>query len=276
MASRLYRTTRRLYQCVEAVVQRLHVSALGTPTLAILIAWSVTGLILLAARPTQTRVARMLPGRCHAARHRRLRTMPLSTRALTALLRAFAKQLRRDGYLVLDEVMVEQAYAKRLPWAASSYSFAKKRKLWGFQIVVLWWCSGDGHWRIPVGFRLWRPKRSCAAQRYRTTLELALELVTTVVLVRLPAQSIVGDTHDTAGWFTKRLTRLGLTGQGTSAPKTIVVCRKQRQAVRDLAVHLKLRWRKHLGVRATALTVFAPKYGHVRLVVTSNRHGNDE
>jgi len=133
---------------------------LGTPTLAVLIAWTVTGLILLDARPTQTRVARRLPGRCHDAMGRLLRTMPWSTRALMALLIVFAKRLGRAGYLVLDEVIVEKAFAKRLPWAASIYSFAKKRKVWGFQIIVLLWCSGDGRWRIPLGFRLWRPKRS--------------------------------------------------------------------------------------------------------------------
>ena len=79
--------------------------------------------------------------------------------ALTVLLIAFAKRLGRDGYLVLDEVIVEKAYAKRLPWATYSYSFAKKRKVWGFQIVVLVWCSCDGRWRLPVGCRLWRLKR---------------------------------------------------------------------------------------------------------------------
>jgi hypothetical protein len=46
--------------------------------------------------------------------------MPWSTRALSRLLIAFAQRLGCDGYLVLDEVMVEKAYAKRLPWAASS------------------------------------------------------------------------------------------------------------------------------------------------------------
>jgi hypothetical protein len=64
----------------------------------------VTGLILLDARPTQTCMARRLPGRCHAA--------------LSRLLIAFAKRLSRDGYLVLDAVVVEKAFAKRLPWAA--------------------------------------------------------------------------------------------------------------------------------------------------------------
>lgn len=276
MASRLYRTTRLLYLCVCQALERLKLWSLGTPTLAVLIAWSVTGLILLDARPTQTRVARFLPGRQHDALNRLLREMPFSTRALLALLCAFAKRLGCDGYLVLDEVIVEKAFAKRLRWAGSIYSFAKKRKVWGFQIVVLLWCSLDGRWRIPVGFRLWRPKRSCRKQRYRTKLQLAIEVVGAVVQAKLPVRYIVGDTHYTAGWFTKRLCRLGLTWHGTLNPKTTVVWRGRKQAVRDLAETLKLRWRTKLGLRAKALRVYAPKYGQLRLVVTKNRHGNYE
>src|SRR6266487_5328103 len=171
MASRLYRTTRLLYLCVCQALDRLGLSTLGTPTLAVLLAWTVTGLILLDARPTQTRVARRLPGRCHDAMGRLLRTMSWSTRALLALLTVFAKRLGRDGYLVLDEVIVEKAFAKRLRWAAKVYSFKEKRTVYGMVIVVLVWCSCDGHWRIPVGFRLWRPKRTCCAQHSHTTLE---------------------------------------------------------------------------------------------------------
>jgi hypothetical protein len=95
--SRLYRTTRQLYLAVEAALVRLHLNTLGTPTLAALIALAVTGLILLETRPTQTRVARRLPARCHNALNRLLRTMPWSTRLLSALLSAFAKRLGRDG-----------------------------------------------------------------------------------------------------------------------------------------------------------------------------------
>ena len=50
-------------------------------------------------------MARRLPGRQHDALNRLLRTMPFSTRTLLALLRAFAKRLGCDGYLVLDEVL---------------------------------------------------------------------------------------------------------------------------------------------------------------------------
>lgn len=276
MASRLYRTTRYLFLAVEQALKRLHLATLGTPTLFALIALAVTGLILLDARHTQTRVARFLPARCHDALNRLLREMPLSSRAVLNLLLAFAKRLNRSGYLVLDDVVVEKARAKRLRWAAHIYSFAKKRSVWGFQIVVLLWCSCDGAWRIPLAFRLWRPKSACRQTRYQTKLQLAESLVLPVARSGLPIAYIVGDTHYTAGWFTKRLARLGLVWQGTLDPKTHVVWRGKQQSVRDLAPQLRLKWRRHLQVRAVALRVYAPKYGHIRLVVVKNRHGNWE
>jgi len=276
MASRLYRTTRQLFVAVERTLLRLQLSSLGTPTLTALITLVVTGLILLDARPTQTRLARFLPARCHDALNRLSRQMPFSSRALLALLLAFAKRLGRDGYLVLDDVIVEKARAKYLRWAARIYSFKEKRSVWGFQVIVLLWCSSDGQWRIPVGFRLWRPKRSCRKTRYQTKLQLAETLVRAVVQSGLPIHYIVGDTHYTAGWFTKRLAHLGLVWQGTLDPKTKVLWRGKQQSVRDLAPKLKVKWRSQLQVRATALRVYAPKYGHIRLVVVKNRHGNWE
>jgi Transposase DDE domain len=276
MASRLYRTTRQLYLAVERALLRLQLSSLGTPTLVALITLSLTGLILLDARQTQTRVARVLPARCHDALGRLVREMSWSSRALMALLLAFAKRLNRQGYLILDDVIVEKARAKRLRWAARIYSFAKKRSVWGFQVVVLLWCSCDGHWRIPLGFRLWRPKRSCRAARYQTKLQLAEGLVRPVVLSGLPIEYIVGDTHSTAGWFTKRLAAMGLIWQGTLDPKTYLVWRGKQQSVRELAPQLKLKWRRRLQVRAATVRVYAPKYGQLRVVVVKNRHGNWE
>lgn len=274
MASRLYRSTRELYRQVEGALRRLQMAQLGTPTMVALVALMVTGLILLDKRQTQTRVAAFLPGRCHDALNRLLRTMPLSTRALMERIGAFAGRLGQAGYLCLDDVIVEKAYAQRLPWAGWTYSFAKKRTVYGLHIVLLLWCSDDGQWRLPVGFRLWRPKRSCAPHRYRTKLQLAAELVTALVATRLPVRYLVFDTHYTAGWFTKQLTRLGLHWQGTLDPKTHVIWRGRRQSVRALARQLSMRWRAHLQLRARAVWVVAPKYGRLRLVVTRNRHGN--
>jgi hypothetical protein len=190
VASRLYRPTRPLYLQVTRALDQLGVATVGSPTTAVLIALYVTGLIALDARPTQTRVTRFLPGRCHDGLNRLLRTMPWSTRALTGLLVAWVRRMGASGYLCLDDVVVEKAFAKRLPWAGWTYSFAKKRKVYGMHVVVLLWCSTDGHFRIPVAFRLWRPKRTCAPHRYQTKLQLAARMLTEVraarSAVRLP------------------------------------------------------------------------------------------
>jgi hypothetical protein len=219
VASRLYRTTRPLYLQVTRVLDRLGVAALGSPTTAILIALYVTGLILLDARPTQTRLARFLPGRCHDALNRLLRTTPWSTGVLLGLLVAWIRRTSMPGYLCLDDVVVEKAFAKRLRWAGWTYSFAKKRKVYGMHVVVVLWCSADGGYRIPVAFRLWRPKRSCAPHRYQTKLQLAARMLTELVAARLPFSYLVADTHYTAGWFTRLAVGWGSAGSGPCHPR---------------------------------------------------------
>jgi hypothetical protein len=95
----------------------LQLGPVGSPTWLLLVALAVTGLVLLDARPTQTRVSRVLPARAHDAQNRLLRTIPFSTRALMARLHRFVRTLPQPGYLVLDDVVVEKAFAKQLPWA---------------------------------------------------------------------------------------------------------------------------------------------------------------
>jgi hypothetical protein len=276
VASRLYRTTRPLYLQVTRVLDQFGVVTVGSATTAILIALYVTGLVLLDAHPTQTRVARLLPGRCHDALNRLLRTTPLSTRSLMGLLVAWIARSGMVGYLCLDDVVVEKAFAKRLPWAGWTYSFAKKRKVYGMHVVVVLWCSTDRRWRIPVAFRLWRPKRTCAPHRYQTKLQLAAGMLTELVAARLPFAYLVMDTHYTAGWFTRLAGRLGICWVGTLPPRTTVIWRGRRQPVAEFAERLRLAWRPQLGLRAAAATVYTPTYGRLRLVVTRNRHGNLE
>jgi len=270
VAPRLYHTVRRLYAQVALALARLGIAEIGTPTMAALVGLYVTGLILLDVRQTQTRVTRFLPARCHDALNRLLRLMPLSTRSLMAPLIAWAKR-HGVGYLCLDDVIVEKAFAKKLPWAGWTYSFAKKRRVYGLHIVVVLWCRADGHWRIPVAFRLWRPKRSCAKGRYRTKLQLAEEMLKALIATGLTCEYLAFDTHYTAGWFAKMVSRLGLTWVGTLRARTHVIWQGQKLAVSVLATRLRLKWRQQLGLRAVALTVYAPKYGTVRLVVTRNR-----
>jgi hypothetical protein len=276
VASRLYSNTRELYCQVAACFAALSLAALGSPTLVGLIGLYVTGLILLDVRQTQTRVTHFLPARCHDALNRLLRLMPLSTRATVGLLIMWAKRLGLTGYLCLDDVIVEKAFACKLPWAGWTYSFAKKRKVYGLHIVVWLWCSTNGYWRIPVAFRVHRPKRSSAPNRYQTKLQLAEQMLKDLVAHRLPFEYLVFDTHYTAGWFTKMAGRLSCIWVGTLMPQTKVVWRSWEQSVSELALRLHLKWRAQLGLRAVAVRVYAPKYGYLRLVVTRNRHGNYE
>jgi hypothetical protein len=271
----LYRTTRPLFLAVGQTLAQLGLGVPDRPTSALLIGVYVTGLILLDARQTQTRVSRFLPGRCHDALNRLLRLMPLSTRALMTALIAWAKR-QGQGYLCLDDVVVEKAFAKRLPWAGWTYSFAKKRKVYGLHLVVLLWCSSDGRWRIPVAFRLWRPSRSVGKRDYRTKLQLAEAMLKEALAAGLTARYVVFDPHYTAGWFTKLVARLGLVWVGTLPPKTRVVWHSRKLPISDLAPLLRPKWREHLGLQAVALRVYAPTFGPLRLVVTRNRHGNYE
>src|SRR4051794_24887159 len=283
MALCLYRTTRRLYSQVTVTLRTLHVPAAvgANPTRFGLVALYVTGLVLLDARPSQTRISQALPARAHDALNRLLRTVPLSTRALLAgtvrLAAGLGRALGTPGYLVVDDVVIEKAFAQRLPWAAWTYSFAQKRKVYGCHIVLVSWTSDPtGRWRLPVAFRLWRPKRSCAPTRYQKKTELVGAMLRELVAARCPAAYLVGDTAYTGGCVSKTAARLGLIWVGTLSPRTTVVYRGQRQAVRALAGALKLKWRPKLGVRARALRVYAPALGQVRLVVLKNEHGNFE
>jgi len=276
MASRLYRTTRALYLQVMQILAQLGVAGLGSPTLVALIGLYVAGLILLDGRQTQTRVTRFLPARCHDALNRLLRVMPLATRPLMALLVQWVKRQKSRGYLCLDSVIVEKAYAHRLLWAGWTYSLAQKRSIYGLHIVVWLWCSLDGRYRIPIAFRLWRPKASCPRCDYQTKVQLAARMLRAIISARVAFQYIVFDTGYTAGWFTKMIHNLGSTWVGTLQPRTNVVWHGRKQSVAEFAAGRRLKWRKHLGLRASAWRVYAPGYGMIRLVVTRNSHGNYE
>jgi hypothetical protein len=93
-------------------------------------------------------------------------------------------------------------------------------------------------------------------------------MLTELVAARLPFADLVMDTHYTAGWFTRLAGRLGVCWVGTLPPRTTVIWGGRRQPVAELAGRLRPGWRPRLGLRAAAVTAYAPKYGVVRLVVT--------
>jgi hypothetical protein len=193
-----------------------------------------------------------------------------------ALLMAFVQRLGQNGYLIVDAVIVEKAPARRLPWAGWTYRDAQQRQLYGRHIVVLLWVSHEGAGRSPVGFRLWRPKRSCRPGAYRAKLQLVEPWVEAAVAAGLAVDYVALDGGYSGGKLTKKLARLGLPGHGVWRPHTIVYWKGMRAPLWLLAEFVAPRWRSHLGLRAIALTVEAPTYGQIRVVVTRNRHGAEE
>jgi hypothetical protein len=273
MASRLYPTTRRVFEQVVRILTVLGLGIVVSPLVLNLTALYVTGLLLLDRRQNGSRIADWLPARAHDALNRLLRTHDVSTRALMKAIIGWAKGLG-TGFLAIDDVVVSKPFCRCCPWVGWTYSTSEKRKVQGFHVVVLLWCTGC--WRVPVAFRLWRPKKSCQPRKYRKKTQLAWEMIVEVYEERLKIEYIVGDTHYTAGWITKKINRLGLKWVGVLHPRTTVYYRNRRWSVASLGEWLKLKWRPRLQVRARSIVAYLPKYGTIRLVVTRNRHGNLE
>jgi len=273
MASRLYPTTRRLFRQVLRHLKAFGMGAVISPLTLGLMAVYITGLLLLDRRQNGTRIADWLPARAHDALNRLLRVHQVSTRALMGRLIQWARGLGK-GYLTIDDVVVSKPFSRQSRWVGWTYSTSEKRHVRGFHVVVLLWCVGP--WRIPVAFRLWRPKAHSRPGRYRTKPQLAWEMIVEVFQAGLPIEYIVFDTLYTAGWLTKKINRLGLTWVGVLHPNTTVYYRKKRQKAASLGNRLRLKWRARLQLRARSIVAYLPKYGTIRLVVTKNRHGNVE
>jgi hypothetical protein len=273
MTSRLYPTTRRLFGQVFRSLTRLGLGATLSPLSFALTALYITGLVLLDRRQNGERMAAWLPARAHDALNRLLRVGPFSSRRVMNCLIAWAKVIGR-GYLVIDDVVVEKPFSRTCAWIGWTYSTSQRRKLFGFHVVVLLWCSGG--WRLPVAFRLWRPKAHCAPRQYRKKSQLAWEMVVEVVQAGLPFDYVTMDYLYTGSWFTKKLQRLPVTWIGVLHPKTLVCYRQRRWQAAHLFADLKLKWRTRLDLRARSIVAYLPKYGTLRLVGTRNRHGNCE
>jgi hypothetical protein len=231
----------------------------------------VCGLILLERRQTATRMADWLPARAHDAINRLLVHPPILTRRLFGYVIQWAQHLG-SGYLLVDEVVLEKPFGQKCAWIGWMYSSSHKRTVKGMCVVVVLFCVGA--WRIPVAFRLWRPKGRCALQQYRKRTELAWEMLQEMALSGLKVEFVAFDNFYTAGWLTKAIGRLGWRWVGILESKTHVRYGKRLWQVGELAAALKLKWRAAFQVRASALTAYLPKYGTLRLVVTRTRYGN--
>lgn len=147
------------------------------------------------------------------------------------LLGVFRKERHKDGYLAEDDVVIEKAFARKLSWAGWTYSFAKKRKVYGLHIVVVLWCSFDGRLRILVAFRLWRPRRSCAPRLDRTKLKSWRRSCSSRSSVRGCAPNTASSTLITAS-LQRRMVYQGRGKTGVSGWELCTLARSYSGAVR--------------------------------------------
>jgi putative transposase len=72
-----------------------------------------------------------------------------------------------EGYLIIDDTVVEKPYARRLGEAVWVWSSKHNKVVFGVSVVLLVWT--DGQSRIPVAFRVWKQG---GASKYALALEL--------------------------------------------------------------------------------------------------------
>ena len=269
MVSRLYASTRSLWEQVETVFAQLDIGRGRQRRLVELMALYTAGLILLEKGQTAVRMATVLPARAHDALNRLLRVLPWSPHRLLLGLIRWGQRQGHTGYLCLDDVVVEKPFAKLLSWAGWTYSHSQKRHVFGFHIVLCFWCTG--RWRIPVGFRLWRPKRE-GMPPYHTKLELAQGLISTVLRAGLACEYLTFDLWYNARSFTKWLDARGIFWVSTLKSNALITYHGRTQPVAEWATQLP---RHRIAGRTWAWvgTVHLPRYGTVRLVVATNGQG---
>lgn len=268
MTSRLYITTRPLFKEVMMHLTTIGLVACFSTTQFHIIALYLTGLILLDKRQNNCRISRWVPARSHDAINRLLRVVPFSTRMVMGLLITFAQGLGCMGYLCIDDVVVQKPFAQKIPWVGWAYSSTEGKPVRGLHIVVLLWCCWP--FKVPVAFRLWRPKDKCSAEHYKTKLELAQAMVIEVMNSHLPFSYITFDIWYNARWFTKFLANCNIVWVSQLKSNTQVIYRKKKTAVEEVGKNLKLKWRSHLEVCAVAIRVYLPEFGVIRLVVTKD------
>jgi len=264
MVSRLYATTRPLFQQVVALLLTMPLRL--PPGRRERLALYVAGLILLDRDQTACRITRYLPGRAHDALNYLLRRAQVMPQSLMQGLAQWTKTLGA-GFFCLDDVVVEKPWSMLLPWVGWTYSTTRKHKVRGLVIVVLFWSNGV--LRIPIAFRLWRPRGRCAQREYRTKIDLAQEMVEEVLGWGLRPSYIVFDAWYNARRFTRFLKQRKLIWVSVLKTNARVRCRGRR---------VRLSRFLHKLSPATSQRGFRirlPGYGRAKLVVVKNGAATD-
>jgi hypothetical protein len=135
----------------------------------------IAGLIVCQKNVTMTNIEQYVKLGKHDSFYKMLNGINLTSIILTKFFVGWIQLHRKcSGWLCLDDTVIEKEYSKLVAYAGYAWSSKLERSVMGIHVVALYWT--DGNIRIPVGFRLWIPKKKTT--NYRTKVDLAVELIT--------------------------------------------------------------------------------------------------
>ncbi len=114
----------------------------------------VKGLLGVAERATCAALARTVRGTAHDRLTRLLSNRRLDWQTLLASLVLKLTGYLRDGYLIIDDTIIDKSFARAIEGIAWVYSSKEQRSILGLSVVVLCWSNGER--TIPLALRIWK------------------------------------------------------------------------------------------------------------------------
>lgn len=127
------------------------------------------GLLAVAEAATATAMARVVKETSHDNLSRILKDPKFSWQTLlrTLALRIFGKL--SDGWLIIDDTVIDKSFAKQIENLSWIYCSKKQRSVLGLNLILLCWSNGAI--TIPLAFKIWKKGGG------KSKFDLALELL---------------------------------------------------------------------------------------------------
>lgn len=126
------------------------------------------GLLAVAEQATCTAIARLMKETSHDNLSRILKDPKFRWQTLLRILalRIFGKL--SDGWLIIDDTVIDKSFAKHIENLSWIYCSKKQRSILGLNLVLLCWSNGN--FTIPLAFKIW--KKGCRKSKFDLALEL--------------------------------------------------------------------------------------------------------
>lgn len=128
----------------------------------------LNGLLCVLESATCTALSRVVKGISHDRLSRILKDRKLEWQILLSALVSRITGKLQDGYLVVDDTVIDKSFAKAIEHISWIFSSKENRVVLGLNLVVIAWSNGTT--TIPLGVKLW--KKEGGKSKYDLALEL--------------------------------------------------------------------------------------------------------